>query len=224
MAMSFALLLSLAATPLPDGVFWVARAECERVEVKGVLVTVGDVTFNQREGRLFAPFLSTRPNSVALSGTCDDAIPEAPRASTLDECRAQKKRFVLPTCDAAIKELHFLAKLSDVDHEQAQKTLARLTTLMRKGGKLWLRGTCEVVQVKPGKGGQTTLTAANWETEGTLEPLFNRARMQFSRDWVDQGLGGWGHGPSTEPLLLGKGLIVLGTRVLYVDEGDCAAR
>ncbi len=257
--MNLVLLLVLSAAPLPDGEFWVARRgvlwlsygkdahvettwrlECERVEVKGVLVTVGDITFNQREGRLFAPFLSTRPNNVSLRASCDDTLPESPRYASREACKAAQATLVercdgkacslnmtpfsLPTCDPAMTELRALASLAvDVDHEQATKTLELLSTLTKRGGALWERGACAKVAVKAKRDG-TVLRGPDWELEGVFEPLFHRARLAGTRGWrTDGGLGSWGSSASTEPLLLGKGLIVLGRRVLYVDEGGCAA-
>lgn len=257
--MPFILLISLAAAPLPDGDWWVPRiaspastrsdgtktersfrVSCEKLEVRGVLVKLGDFTFNQRDGRLFAPVLPTHLRTVSLSKHCSAEAPDVPRfesraacveaGSGVTEtceggaCTFDRRPFTLPGCDAALLELRELANLVlDAEHPRAAQTFERFTALTKKGGRLWERGSCAAVTVKPVKGG-TLLRGADWETEGVFEPLFSRARLSGLRGWsADGGLGSWGTSATTEALYLGDGLLILGTRVLYVDEGGCVA-
>ncbi|MGV3624312.1 MAG: hypothetical protein ACO1OB_26065 [Archangium sp.] len=256
--MSFVLLLALTAAPIPDGVSWVPRrsvhssmnlddtssveswrVECVELQVKDVLVTLGDFTFNQRDGRLFAPFFNSRFRRVPLRGSCMVDVPAAPRLPTREACVALGENtqtckggvctrnyepFLLGACEAELSEMKVLSWLAlDVEHEDAVKTVKRLDALMKKGGKLWERGGCGLVAVKPGKRGVTVLRGPKWEKEGYLEPLFQQARIQGTREWTGDGLGMFGSSAETEPLLLGKDLIILGRRVLYLDEAVCAA-
>jgi len=260
MTVHLLLLLTLSAAPLPDGEFWVPRKDrqgftrgdgritehhwrlaCERVEVKGGLVKLGEFTFNQRDGRVFSPSYETFERHVPLSGACIDEFPATPRFASFAECNAQERKLVitcdggscvpnvpfveLPNCDVEMKAMSELAGLAlSVEHEDAMATLNRLTAITKKGGKLWQRGGCELVTVKAGKGGLTTLRGPDWETEGYLEPLFSRARLQGTHRWSnDGGLGRSGSSGETEPLLLGKSLLILGRQVLFTDEAVCVA-
>lgn len=261
MTMSFVLLLALSSAPMPDGAFWVARpgrgsslqfegtvtekstpVECVELHVKGPLVTLGEFTFNQRDGRLFAPVFNNRSRPVPLVGTCDVEVPKAARYATRDACQAVPKRFVercdggdctrnhepfqLGPCEDEMRQLKGLASLAlAVDHDDAMATIKRIDALTKKGGKLWEAGECAVVTVTPGKRGLVTLRGQTWEKEGYLEPLFAQARIQGTREWAlgGSGLGTSGSSAQTESLLIGRRLIVLDRRVLYVDEGVCVA-
>lgn len=257
--MTFVLILALAAAPLPDGESWVprlverssARADgkgvtettwrttCERLDVRGPLVTLGRFTLNQGEGRLFAPVLNSPARQVPLMKHCADEIPTTPRfdtrAACVDAtphhvsevcdggaCSLTPPPFRLPNCDAVMKELAALDALAG-DHAQALKSLERVTAISKHGGRLWQRGDCAAVTVKASRDG-VTLRGPDWEVIGVLEPLFGRARLAGSTGWsLDGGLGTWGTSGSTEAILLGDGLFVLGTRVLYFERAVCAA-
>lgn len=260
MTMHWLLLLTFSGAPLTDGEFWVPRKdrqgvvhsdgrvtqsnwtlECERVEVKGRLLTLGAFTFNHRDGKIYAPIYNSSYRNVPLRGACVDTFPETPRFATREECsksrgpmtitcdggdcRPSMPYVALPTCDAEMRAITELAGLAlDVEHDEAVKTLERVNALSRKGGKLWQRGGCEVVTVKPGKGGSATLRGPDWEVEGSLEPLFGQARLQGTSSWSrDGGLGMSGSSGETEPLLLGRSLLILGRRVLFTDEAVCVA-
>ncbi len=254
------LLLTLSAAPLTDGEFWVPRRdrqgisrgdgrtteshwtlECERVEVKGRLLTLGEFTFNHRDGKIYSPMFSSPYRHVPLSGACLDTFPETPRFATLEECSKSRGPLTItcdggdchasvpfvafPNCDVEMRAITQLAELAlSVEHDDAVKTLERVNVLTKKGGKLWQRGGCEVVTLKAGKGGLTTLHGPDWEAEGTLEPVFGQARLQATRTWATDGsLGMSGSSAQTEPLLLGKSLLILGRRVLFTDEAACVA-
>ena len=253
------LALILAASPLPDGESWVPRlvekvgsrgapgartetrweTSCEQLDVRGPLVKLGQFTFNQREGKLFAPTLTSPPRPVPLMKHCADEIPTTPRFDTRQACVEATPHHVsevcdggacsltpppfrLPSCDAVMKELAALDALAG-DHAQALKSLERVTAISKHGGRLWQRGDCAVVSVKASRDG-VTLRGPDWEVIGVLEPLFGRARLAGSTGWsLDGGLGTWGTSGSTEAMLLGDGLFVLGTRVLYFERAACAA-
>lgn len=181
MSMHLMMLLALTSAPLTDGEFWVPvrvnavtqprwEIECERVEVKGRLLTMGPFIFNHHDGKVFAPMYDSRPHQVPLQGACADEFPDAPRFKSRDACVqakgpvtapcaggdcASRGPFVaLPTCEPELRALTELAGLAlGVEHDDARKTMERLTALMKKGGTLWQREGCEAVAVTPGKGG-----------------------------------------------------------------------
>lgn len=222
-------LFLLTAAPIADGTYWVARPgarSCEELQVKGVMVKLGAITFNQRDGRLFAPVFTHKADHVPLVGSCMVEIPTAKRFEKREDCTVNAELFGLGDCEAEVKSLTALASLGlDVEHEDAVKTLKRLEVILKKGGKLWEGRECIVTTVKPAKRGHSVISGGTWRSEGILEPLLYRARLDGTTEWdPDTGGGGLrGTSAMTVPLLTGKDLIVLDHRVLYVDEGVCVA-
>lgn len=173
----------------------------------------------------------------------DDASCRAAPAHTTRRCRGDDcsydadPPFELPACEAAIAALRQLATpVLAASHDDRVASLERLQRISRRGGRLWFAEAaapagagCHPMTVRPRRGDTVTLRAAYRDADGgevaydaelELAPLDHTAR--FASESGTSGGGGWGIGPYTTGLYLGRAGVLLGGRWLSFDRAACA--